>query len=260
MGIIAESIFTLTSKGILNQVLNENSGERPGRSNNVHLIMNEIMPLSLFFIIMVVIVYAILYYKNKSSIEEKDEQDEFFYRSLYLFLVWCGFIFILYVAKIPYFRTMVIGATVLPLIYLFLLGLSKLLDSITIPRYFIAFPSIVILYSVYVNIHNIDLMNKIIKDFQKQIIIAQKTNTDLIVPLYDAPFKQIYLKLGNKFFGTSEMDHAHIGTAEEKQKEGMKIFFHTLSLNALGTLEWGKGFYNFTGKIDKTNFSITNKY
>ena len=161
---------------------------------------------------------------------------------------------------IPYFRTMIIGATILPLVYLFLLGGVKLLSIISFPKISVVIPFIVIIYTFYVTIYNIDLMNKIIKDFQKQIVIAQETNTDLIVPVYDAPFKHIYLKLGNKFFGTSEMGHAHIGTAEEKQKEGMKIFFQTLSLNALGPLEWKKGFYNFTGKIDKTNFSITNKY
>ena len=155
---------------------------------------------------------------------------------------------------------MIVGATILPLVYLFLLGLSKLLDGMTIPRYLIIFPISIIMYSVYVTTHNTNLMKNIVKDLREQIVIAQENNTDLIVPVYEAPFKHIYIKFGNRYFYTSEMEHGNSGTYEEKQKEGMRIFFQTLSLNAPYALEgWHLNFYQYSGEIS-SNQTITNKY
>ena len=260
LGIIAGSICTLTSKGILNQVFYGDITLRGARSNNLYLIVREIFSISAVLFSFIIVIYAILWRKSQLILsKDSEDENEFIYRSLYLFLVWCGFVFILYVSKIPYFRTMIIGATILPLVYLFLLGLSKLLDSITMPRYFIMLPISVVMYSTYVTIHNTNLMKNIINDFQKQIIIAQETNTDLIVPVYKAPFKHVYFTLLGRYFVPSEGHHANQGTAEEKQKEGMRIFFHTLSLNASFTLGWKLGFYQYSGKIS-SNQTITNKY
>ena len=257
LGVLTGFILCFTSPGMLSRMSEVTSSS----SNNLYIIFKEILCISAVLFSFIIVIYAILWHKKQLILsEEKDEQEEFIYRSLYLFLVWCGFIFILYVAKIPYFRTMIIGATILPLVYLFLLGLSKLLDRITMPRYFIILPVSIIMYSTYVVIHNTNLMKNIVKDFQKQIVIAQETKTDLIVPVYEAPFKHIYVKLGNRYFYTSEMEHGNNGTYEEKQKEGMRIFFQTLSLNAPYALErWHLGFYQHKGQVS-SNQTITNKY
>ena len=77
--------------------------------------------------------------------------------------------------------------------------------------------------------------------------------------MYKAPFKHVYFTLLGRYFVPSEGHHANQGTAEEKQKEGMRIFFHTLSLNASFTLGWKLGFYQYSGKIS-SNQTITNKY
>jgi len=256
-GVLVGAIIIFTSKGFVNNILGVGSYSR-GTTNTMSLILKEIMPVSVLLLITIIVAYVIYYFlsKNKINSSSREDQIEFIYKSLYLFLVWCGFIIILLIAKVPYFRTLVVAATVLPLVYLLLLGVSKIVATIIVPKFFIVVPVLIIAYSLYITIHNIDLMNKVIDDFQKQITIAKETDTDIIVPVYDAPFKHIYTKAKE---GTSEMGHGNAGTSKEKQKEGMRLFYHTISLNGKGPLQWKFNFYNYDGELS-TNQSVTNKY
>ena len=257
LGILTGAILCFTSPGMLSRIFGTNNITLS--SNNLYIIFKEVLLFSLVLLSFVIVIYAILWHKKQLILSKNSkDENEFIYRSLYLFCLWLGFIVILYIGRIPYFRTFVIATTVLPLVYLIILGGSKLFSTISFPKITVVIPLLIIIYTLYVTIYNIDLMNKIIKDFQKQIVIAQETNTDLIIPVYDAPFKHIYVKLGNKYFNMSEMgSHLNPGSSEQMQKDGIRIFYHVLT--DIQTTRWKMKFYNYTGEI-ANNQSVTNIY
>ena len=250
-GIVSGTMLVLTSPGVRSALFNPNTFRKPTTFTNVLLMLNnELAFISLicFGIICILgIILYILFRKNNIKLVDKSE---LIWKTSYLFCVYLGFVLILFITRIPYLRALITAATILPLVYLIILLVVSICELIPKSKNHIIITgfSTVIIYLILVTIHNSYLVKKIDSDFTTRINIFQEsqdtTNDKFIIPVYEAPFKHITNK---DLQGTSEMtSHYFLGTSQEYQLSGGRLFIHVISPQGLKNLYW-KAYFNKIG-------------
>ena len=263
-GIISGTMLVLTSPGVRSALFNPNTFRKLTTFTDALQILNN--ELSFIFLICfgIICILAIILYLlfRKNSIKLIDKS-ELIWRSIYLLSVYLGFVLILFITRIPYLRSLITAATILPLVYLIVLlviNIGELLPKSI--NYIMQVCSLIIVtYLMLITIHNSYLVKNIDSDFTARINNFQNsqdiTNDKFIIPVYEAPFKHITNK---DLQGTSEMtSHLFLGTSQEYQLSSGRLFIHVISPQGLKNLYW-KAYFNKIGRdtIDFENQSVTN--
>ncbi len=263
-GIVSGTVLVLTSPGVMNALFNPDASRKPTTFTNVLLMLNnELSFISLICFGIICILGMILYLLFRKNNIKLVDKSELIWKTSYLFCVYLGFVLILFITRIPYLRALITAATILPLVYLIILLVVSICELIPKSKNHIIITgfSTVIIYLILVTIHNSYLVKKIDSDFTTRINIFQEsqdtTNDKFIIPVYEAPFKHITNK---DLQGTSEMtSHRFLGTSQEYQLSGGRLFIHVISPQGLKNLYW-KAYFNKIGSdnIDFDNQSVTN--
>ena len=262
-GIVSGTMIVLTSPGVGSALFNPDAFRKPTTFANVLLMLNnELSFISLICVGIICILAIILYLLFRKNNIKLANKSELIWKSVYLFSVYLGFVFILFITRIPYFRALVVAATVLPLVYLIILLALNICEFLpkSINHIALVFFSIVITYLILVTVHNSYLVKNIIHDFTTRINVFQESqDTDddkLIIPVYTAPFKNI---INRNYQGTGDMGHKFPGTVKEIQLLGGRIFYTLFHPQALKAYTW-KPYFNKIGRdnVDFDDESITN--